>query len=172
MSLIPNTRPITMWPDYNLSRKCDVIEFNKARKIFIAQLVVDMIKTMDEANGIGLAAPQVGVPIRLFIIRIEPQNTIVFINPTIEVMDDTPYEWEEGCLSVPGHFEQRERPVHVKVTYQDIEGEEQCAEFVGLYAFAIQHEYDHLEGKVFVDELSRFKKSRIKTKIKKTLAKA
>ena len=164
MSLIPSIMPLVYWPDDRLHKKCvPVTEFG----IELDQLVASMIATMDDNDGVGLSAPQVGVNEQLCIIRLEPQNTLVFINPTVTVLDETPYDWNEGCLSVPGFFTKRSRPVHIKIEYTDINHAAQELELVGLHAFAAQHEMDHLNGRVFVDNLSSFKKRRLMTKVKK-----
>ena len=169
MSIIPKVLELKYWPDPILARKASPIQSGDMEPDELEQLIADMIRTMDENQGIGLAAPQVGVGKQLFIIRIEPSNTFVFINPKITVLNDKPFKWEEGCLSVPGYFTKKSRPDHIKVDYIDVNGDEQSVEFVGLYAFAVQHEYDHLEGKLFIDGASRLKQSRIKCKMKKYL---
>lgn len=167
MSLEPRVLDLVYWPSKLLNEPCVRVTEDQFNTPELDQLIIDMIATMDANNGVGLAAPQVGENIQMFIIRLEPQNTMVFINPQVAVENFDPFKWEEGCLSVPGYFEDRERPCHVRVFYTDTNGEDQSTEFVNLYAFAIQHEYDHLMGRTFVDGLSRLKKSRVKGKIKK-----
>lgn len=161
---------LKIWPDPILTKVAEPIPGDTVQTE-LEQLVADMIFTMDHYKGIGLAAPQVGVLQQLFIIRIEPENTFVFINPTITVLNEDPYEWEEGCLSVPGYYTKKKRADHIKVDYMDVDYNAQSIEFVGLYAFAVQHEYDHLQGKLFIDGASRLKQSRIKSKIKKYIQK-
>ncbi len=135
----------------------------------LRQLVDDMIETMYDAEGIGLAATQVNVHQRVVVIdvsegRDQPQ---VFINPRIKVLDDTPSLYQEGCLSVPGYYEEVERPSSVKVVALDTQGEKFVLEPDGVLAVCIQHEIDHLNGKLFVDYLSPLKRDRIKQKLQK-----
>lgn len=135
----------------------------------IVQLVEDMTETMYHAEGIGLAATQVDVHKQVIVIDIsdERNGPLVFINPSFEVIDQTLHEYREGCLSVPGYYEDIKRPQRVKVRAQDVEGKEFEIEPEGLLAVCIQHEMDHLQGKLFVDYLSALKRNRIKQKIQK-----
>ncbi|MGB5323977.1 MAG: peptide deformylase [Pseudomonadales bacterium] len=135
----------------------------------IRQLVDDMIETMYEAEGVGLAATQVNVHKRVIVIdvseaRDQPQ---VFINPRIKVIDTTPHCYQEGCLSVPGFYEEVERPLGVRVAALARNGEKFVIEPDGLLAVCIQHEVDHLNGKLFVDYISALKRNRIKQKLQK-----
>jgi peptide deformylase len=136
----------------------------------LRQLVKDMAETMYSAPGIGLAATQVNVHQRLLIIDLsEAHDSLqVFINPEI-IQRDGQQQLEEGCLSVPGIYDFVQRAAQIRVRAQDLEGQwfEQQAD--GLLAVCIQHEIDHLDGKVFVDYLSRLKRDRIKTKLNKRL---
>ncbi|MGB2045728.1 MAG: peptide deformylase [Porticoccaceae bacterium] len=138
----------------------------------IMQLVDDMFETMRDAQGIGLAASQVDVQKRVIVMDISEQRDEprVYINPEIEVLepDTTPYE--EGCLSVPGFYEAVDRPAHVMIRALDREGKPFKEEAEGLLAVCIQHEIDHLEGKLFVDYLSPLKRDRIRKKLKKQRA--
>ncbi|MGB1402586.1 MAG: peptide deformylase [Porticoccaceae bacterium] len=138
----------------------------------IMQLVDDMFETMRDAQGIGLAASQVDVQKRVIVMDISEQRDEprVYINPEIEVLepDTTPYE--EGCLSVPGFYEAVDRPAHVMIRALDREGNPFKEEAEGLLAVCIQHEIDHLEGKLFVDYLSPLKRDRIRKKLKKQRA--
>lgn len=132
-------------------------------------LIDDMFDTMYAAPGIGLAATQVDVHKRLIVMDIsegqsEPRG---FINPEIEVLDPEPMGYEEGCLSVPGYYELVKRPRKVKVNALDRHGDTFELEAEGLLAVCIQHECDHLNGKLFVDYLSMLKRQRIKTKLEK-----
>jgi len=162
---IPQILNVLTWPDDGLHVKCEeVTTFDKE----LEHLAADMFATMGAYGGVGLAAPQVGHNINMFVLRIEENNPMVFVNPKIDPITNEKYLWEEGCLSVPGYFEKRRRPATILSTFQNVIGEEQSVQFGKLYAFAIQHECDHLEGKVFVDNVSFLKKSRIKNKIKKT----
>jgi peptide deformylase len=131
-------------------------------------LVDDMAETMYEAPGIGLAATQVNVHKRVIVMDVsEEKNDLrVFINPEI-VSRDGECEGEEGCLSVPGIYETVKRAAHVKVRALDAAGEPFELEAEGLLAVCVQHEIDHLDGKVFVEYLSRLKQSRIKAKLAK-----
>ena len=122
----------------------------------ILQLVKKMVEIMIAHKGIGLAAPQAGVPLRLFIISLDgsPQNVRVFINPTV-TSDGTIASNEEGCLSVPGVFTKIRRYKTCKVTATDLDGNEFSEEAEGLYARALQHEYDHIEGRTIVNRMTQ-----------------
>ena len=137
----------------------------------IRTLVADMLETMYDANGIGLAATQVNVHERVVVMDVsESRNEpIVLINPTITWMSAERIKGEEGCLSVPGIYDGVERAAAIKVTAQDADGNHQEMEAEGLLAVCIQHELDHLMGKVFVEYLSILKRGRIKTKLLKAL---
>ena len=128
----------------------------------LAKLVEDMAETMYAAPGVGLAATQIGEPIRLFIVDVatgddEPSDLKVFVNPEILVRDGLQC-WEEGCLSFPGVHEEVERAERVTVRAQDEHGETFELEADGLLAVAIQHENDHLDGKLMIDRLGLIKK--------------
>jgi peptide deformylase len=130
-----------------------------------------MLETMYDANGIGLAATQVNVHERVVVMDVsESRNEpIVLINPTITWMSAERIKGEEGCLSVPGIYDGVERAAAIKVTAQNADGNHQEMEAEGLLAVCIQHELDHLMGKVFVEYLSILKRGRIKTKLLKAL---
>lgn len=139
----------------------------------IKNLVSDMVDTVKEAQGLGLAAPQVGVSKRIFVVDLSAvditEKLHVFINPEIlETLDEV--EMEEGCLSFPGIYQKIVRPARVKVRATDIDGHrfEMAAE--GLAARAILHEYDHLEGKLFIDYISPIAKTLLKGRLKKLSA--
>ena len=134
----------------------------------IKALAADMAETMYEAPGIGLAATQVNVHQQLIVIDVsEARNELlVLINPEI-LSDEGLQVGEEGCLSVPGIYDKVERAERVSVRYLDLEGELKTLETEGLLAVCIQHEMDHLQGKVFVDHLSVLKQTRIKSKLSK-----
>ena len=136
----------------------------------IKQLVRDMSETMYDSNGIGLAASQVDVQLRLFIMDLsrddEPKNLLTFINPEI-LSRNGEVIGEEGCLSVPGIYETVLRAEKITVRYQDINSQEHTMDCSGLMSVCIQHEKDHLDGKVFVDYLSPLKQNFIKKKMKK-----
>lgn len=135
----------------------------------IRQLVDDMFETMYAAPGIGLAATQVNVHEQVVVIDLSEDKSqpLVFINPQITVLDETLYDYEEGCLSVPGFYEAVTRPRHIRVTALDREGQEFTMEPEGLLAVCIQHEKDHLLGKLFVDYVSNVKRQRIRKKLEK-----
>ena len=135
----------------------------------LRQLVADMAETMYAAPGVGLAATQVDVHERVIVIDTseEKNHLIAFINPEIVASSDELVICEEGCLSVPGIFEQVKRPARVRVSAQDADGTRFEKDCEGLLAVCIQHEMDHLTGKVFVEYLSWLKQERIKTKLKK-----
>ena len=135
----------------------------------IRQLVDDMFETMYEAPGIGLAATQVNVHKRVVVMdlsedRSEPR---VFINPELEPLSEEMDQYQEGCLSVPGFYENVDRPQKVKVKALDRDGKAYELIAEGLLAVCIQHECDHLNGKLFVDYLSTLKRDRIKKKLEK-----
>jgi peptide deformylase len=136
----------------------------------IRRLVADMAETMYAAPGIGLAAVQINEPVRVLVIDIsETRDQLrVFINPQILARDGEQV-FEEGCLSVPGIFDEVTRAAHVKVRALDAEGKPFEIEAEGLLATCIQHEIDHLDGKVFVDYLSKLKQQRIRKKLEKQL---
>lgn len=135
----------------------------------IQQLVDDMLETMYDAEGIGLAATQVNVHRQVIVIDVsdERDQPLVFINPSIEVVNEELDEYQEGCLSVPGYYEEVSRPTSVKVTALDKNGESFELMPEGLLAVCIQHEIDHLNGKLFVDYISALKRNRIKQKLQK-----
>jgi peptide deformylase len=132
-------------------------------------LIDNMFETMYQAPGIGLAATQVDVHERLLVIDVSEDRSqpLVFINPEIVVLDADLGEYDEGCLSVPGFYETVRRPQRVEVTALDRNGERFTREVEGLLAICLQHEIDHLDGKLFVDYLSPLKRSRIRKKLEK-----
>ena len=138
----------------------------------IVQLVDDMFDTMAEAQGIGLAASQVDVQERVIVMDISEQRNEprVYINPEIEVIEPGTIPYEEGCLSVPGFYEAVDRPARVMIRALDRDGNAFEEEATGLLAVCIQHEIDHLEGRLFVDYLSPLKRDRIRKKLKKQRA--
>ena len=157
--------PILRFPDERLRTIAKpVTVFDDA----LRKLVADMAETMYEAPGIGLAATQVNVHQRVVVIDVsEDQKGLqAFINPVIESVSGM-QTYEEGCLSVPGVYDKVDRPSDVRVRYQDLDGKEHVLETGDLLAICIQHEIDHLNGKVFVDHLSQLKQTRIKNKLAK-----
>lgn len=157
--------PILRYPDVRLKKIAGPVTLFDAQ---LRQLARDMAETMYAAPGIGLAATQVDVHKRLIVIDTseDKSNLLVFINPQI-VERDGEQVCEEGCLSVPGIYEKVTRAEHVKVRAQNVNGEFFELEASGLLAVCIQHEIDHLDGKVFVDYLSSLKQTRIKSKLAK-----
>jgi peptide deformylase len=159
---------ILCYPDPRLHKVAQPVQAVDAR---VHALIDDMLETMYEAGGIGLAATQVDVHERLVVIDTseERNQPMVLINPEITWMNEERVKGEEGCLSVPGIYDGVERATHVKVKALDEHGKERTIEAEGLLAVCIQHELDHLLGKVFVEYLSPLKRNRIKTKLLKAL---
>ena len=135
------------------------------------QLMDDMLETMYSANGIGLAAIQIGIPKRIIVMDISPDKSkkkpLYLVNPVIKNKDTLKSTYEEGCLSVPNQFAEIDRPKNCDVEYLDYEGERKFLKAEGLLATCIQHEMDHLEGILFIDYLSKLKKSMIVKKLSK-----
>ena len=134
------------------------------------ELMKDMLETMYEANGIGLAAIQVGIPKRIIVIDLnknEKKTPMFFVNPVIKERNRINSVYEEGCLSVPNQFAEIERPNKCEVEYLDFYGEKKILKADGLLATCIQHEMDHLEGILFIDYLSKLKKTMILKKLSK-----
>ena len=136
----------------------------------IRDLVQDMFAAMEKDNGIGLAAPQVGKNIRLFIVKIDDGIERVFINPQIIGTSAEQTSYEEGCLSIPSIYAPVIRPAAVTVQYQNLRGRPVVLEAEGLLARVIQHEYDHLEGILFVDRLPEEQKAALVEKFEKRRA--
>ena len=156
---------ILEFPDPRLRKKAAPVA---AVDDAVRTLIDDMFETMYEALGIGLAATQVDVHRRVLVADLsqEKNEPHVLINPAILEKDGTTVT-EEGCLSVPGYYDEVERAEHIKVRYLDRAGNEQESEIEGLLAVCVQHEMDHLEGKLFVDYLSEVKRQRIRKRIEK-----
>lgn len=156
---------ILEFPDPRLRKKASPVD---AVDDALRQLIGDMFETMYAAPGIGLAATQVDVHRRLLVADVSPDKTEphVLINPEILEKDGVALT-DEGCLSVPGYYEEVERAGHIRVRFLDRAGEPQEMEVEGLLAVCIQHEMDHLEGKLFVDYLSETKRQRIRKKLEK-----
>ncbi|MEO0618494.1 MAG: peptide deformylase [Pseudomonadota bacterium] len=136
------------------------------------RLVADMFETMYDAPGIGLAAPQVGILRRVLVIdparsEDDQPRPIAMINPELLREGETLSSYEEGCLSIPDVFAEVERPAEVRVAYTDLEGNRQELECDGLLATVVQHEIDHLDGRLFIDFLSRLRRDRILKKFVK-----
>lgn len=161
--------PIVMYGDPVLRQRAKDIEPGTD----IKQLVEDMFETLEAANGIGLAAPQIGKPIRLFVvdgtdIEDEPGMEtfrMVFVNAQVVEETGTPWEFEEGCLSIPNIRERISRKEQLTIRYFDENWNPFEETFDGMKARIIQHEYDHIEGKMFVDYLTPLKKRLLKGKL-------
>lgn len=158
----------------------DILEFPDPRLRTVAEpvgvvddtvrtLIEDLFETMYAAPGIGLAATQVNIHRRLLVMDVSDDRSapMAFINPAYEVLDPEEGEYDEGCLSVPGFFETVCRPLKIAVSALDREGTAFTRELEGLPAICLQHEVDHLEGKLFVDYLSPLKRQRIRKKLEK-----
>lgn len=158
---------ILIFPDPRLRIVAEpIVKFDKSLK----KLTDDMLETMYEANGIGLAATQVDVHKRVIVMDISDDKTDprIFINPEYVIKDDKSlFTFSEGCLSVPGYNEEITRPDKIHLKWQDIEGNFHEEEPEGILTVCIQHEIDHLEGKLMVDYMSSLKRERIRSKLRK-----
>ncbi|WP_089176814.1 peptide deformylase [Bosea sp. AS-1] len=168
-------RPLVILPDSQLRLVSKPVE---AVTPEVRALVDDMFETMYDAPGIGLAAIQIGVPLRVVTIDLskpeakegeepESRKPQVFINPEVTWSSEDFSVYEEGCLSIPEYYEEVERPAEVKVRYTDIDGKTQEIAADGLLATCLQHEIDHLDGVLFIDHLSRLKRERVTKKFAK-----
>lgn len=165
--------PIYIYGSSILRKECKEIDATYPE---LGKLIEDMFATMYASEGVGLAAPQIGKDIRLFVVDGTPFEDVdptakdfkkVFINPEIYEESEEEVLMNEGCLSVPGIHEDVYRPESIRINYLDENFEEHDEEFSGYPARVIQHEYDHLEGKVFTDHLSPLRRSLLKSKILK-----
>jgi peptide deformylase len=163
--------PILVWPDPRLKTVARPVTQFDAR---LKRLAADMAHTMYEAPGIGLAATQVDVHEQLIVLDVtdDKSGLMTLVNPQILWASEELFEYEEGCLSVPEIYDGVQRPAKVKVRAQDVSGEPFEFDAEGLLAVCVQHEMDHLKGKVFVEYLSPLKQDRIRTKLKKKAKKA
>ncbi|MTI43906.1 peptide deformylase [Roseibium hamelinense] len=161
-------RNIITIPDPVLREVCAPIE---SVDDAVRKLADDMLDTMYDAPGIGLAASQIGILQRIFVLDVaaegEDKSPMVFINPEIVWSSEDLSIYQEGCLSIPEFYEEVERPASVRVKYQNRDGESQELEADGLLATCIQHELDHLNGKLFIDYLSKLKRDRVVKKFSK-----
>lgn len=161
-------RSILTIPDAQLREVCAPVETVDAD---IKALADDMFETMYAAPGIGLAASQIGVLKRLFVLDVAkedaPKDPRVFINPKIVWSSEDTSVYQEGCLSIPDYYEDIERPAKVRVQFLNRDGAEQEMEAEGLLATCIQHELDHLDGRLFIDYLSKLKRDRVMKKFNK-----
>jgi len=158
--------PVLCYPDPRLHKVAKPVTQVDAR---IKKIVADMADTMYDAPGVGLAATQVDIHERIVVIDVsDDQNELmVFINPEIIWASPEKKSWREGCLSVPDYYDEVERPSEIRVKALDTEGNEFELDADGLLAVCLQHELDHLQGKVFVEYLSILKRTRISQKMKK-----
>ena len=162
-------REILIHPDVRLKAVANpVTEFDDR----LRALADDMLETMYDAPGIGLAAPQVGVLKRLLVMDCvkeedAPPQPMVLINPAVTWTSENHSTHEEGCLSIPEQFAEIERPAEVEVTWSDFEGKQEAERFEGLWATCVQHEIDHLNGRLFIDYLKPLRRQMITRKMKK-----
>ena len=162
-------KKILLYPDPLLlmrSAKIDIFDKN------LVNLSKDLIDTMYDADGVGLAAPQIGINKRIFVMDCSNENEEkdcrVVINPEIEHASEELGSYKEGCLSIPGITEEISRPKVIKVLYQDVNGVLQRDTYDDLWSICFQHELDHLNGKLFIDHLRPMKKILVKNKMKKS----
>ena len=158
--------PILEFPDPRLRKVASPITVFDVK---LEVLIDDMFETMYDSQCIGLAATQIDVHKRLLVIDVSESkdSPLVLINPSFEIIEDELSEYDEGCLSVPGFYETVSRPKGIKVQAQDRKGEKFEIEAEGILATCIQHENDHLDGKLFVDYISALKRQRIRSKLEK-----
>jgi len=162
-------KKILLYPDpLLLVRSAKIIVFDKN----LVNLSKDLIDTMYDADGVGLAAPQIGINKRIFVMDCSSENEEkdcrVVINPEIEHASEELGSYKEGCLSIPGITEEISRPKVIKVLYQDVNGVLQRDTYDDLWSICFQHELDHLNGKLFIDHLRPMKKILVKNKMKKS----
>lgn len=161
--------PILIHPDPRLKKLCAPVQDLTGD---LRRLADDMLETMYDAPGIGLAAPQVGVLSRLIVLDCvkeegaTPRPTVM-VNPVITARSEALNVYEEGCLSIPEQFAEVTRPAEIEVTWLDIDGKEHSVGFDGLWATCIQHEVDHLDGKLFIDHIGPMKRQLITRRMQK-----
>jgi peptide deformylase len=166
-------RPIIILPDQKLRLVSKPVErIDEA----LRKLIDDLVETMHDAPGVGLAAIQVGEPIRLLVADVakkeEEPNPQVFINPEVTWRSDERSTYEEGCLSIPEYYAEVERPASVRARYLDRQGKKQEILAEGLLATVLQHEIDHLDGVLFIDHISKLKRDRVIKKFQKAAKRA
>ena len=162
-------RPILIHPDPRLKKVCEPVA---AITPEIGKLAEDMLETMYDAPGVGLAAPQIGVTKRLIVMDCvkgegEAPRPLVLFNPEITWASEELSTYEEGCLSIPDQYAEVQRPALVRVSWTALDGTTQEEEFSGLWATCVQHEIDHLNGKLFIDYLGPLKRQMITRKMEK-----
>jgi len=160
-------RPILIHPDPRLKKPCEAVGEITPE---IRALAADMLETMYDAPGVGLAAPQVGVTKRVVVmdcIKDGPPEPIVMVDPQVVWASEDVTTYEEGCLSIPDQYAEVKRPASVRVAWTDLDGLRQERDFTGLWATCAQHEIDHLDGKLFIDYLGPLKRQMITRKMEK-----
>lgn len=162
-------RPILIHPDPRLKKRAEPVTQVTAELRAAAD---DMLRTMYDAPGIGLAGPQVGLMSRIIVMdcvkdKEAAPRPMVLLNPEVVWASEEQNTYEEGCLSIPDQYAEVTRPAEVRVRWMDLDGATREEHFAGLWATCVQHEIDHLNGRVFVQYLSRLKQSRIKTRLQK-----
>ena len=160
-------RSILIHPDPRLKKVCDPVAEITAE---VTALANDMLETMYDAPGIGLAAPQIGVMKRVLVmdcIKDGPPEPMVLINPAVIWSSEDVATYEEGCLSIPDQYAEVKRPAEVQVRWLGLDGVEHERQFAGLWATCVQHEIDHLDGKLFIDYLGPLKRQMITRKMEK-----
>ncbi len=162
-------RPILIHPDPRLKKLCDPVT---AISSDLGKLAEEMLETMYDAPGIGLAAPQIGVTKRLIVLDCvkavdEAPRPIAMFNPVITWSSEELSTYEEGCLSIPDQYAEVQRPAEVRVSWLGLDGKTQEEQFTGLWATCVQHEIDHLNGKLFIDYLGPLKRQMITRKMEK-----
>ena len=167
-------RPLVILPDPRLRLKSEPVDKITPE---LRRLAADMLDTMYDAPGVGLAAIQIGVPKRLVVMDTskkaeEERRPVVLVNPEIVWASEEKSTYEEGCLSIPEYYEEVERPTQVKVRYMDIDGKMQEIGANGLLATVLQHEIDHLDGVLFIDHISKLKRDRVIKKYTKAAKRA
>lgn len=160
-------RPILIHPDPRLKKVCDPVGEITSE---LHSLAADMLETMYDAPGIGLAAPQIGVMQRVLVmdcIKDGPPEPMVLLNPRVVWSSEDVSAYEEGCLSIPDQYAEVKRPAAVRVEWTGLDGTAQERDFTGLWATCVQHEIDHLDGKLFIDYLGPLKRQMITRKMEK-----
>ena len=161
-------KPLIILPDPILRQVSKPIETVDSE---VQKLADDMLETMYDAPGIGLAAIQIGVARRMLVLDVskegEDKKPLVFINPDVVSASDTRSVYEEGCLSIPDYYAEVERPAAITVRHLDRDGKEQVTEADGLLATCLQHEIDHLNGVLFIDHISKLKREMVIRKFTK-----
>ena len=162
-------RPILIHPDPRLKKACAAVG---DLSDVLRQLGDDMLETMYDAPGVGLAAPQIGVLSRVIVLDCDkeegvPPKPVMMFNPEVVASSEETNVYEEGCLSIPDQFAEVTRPKEVEVRWMDRDGKEQTAGFDGLWATCVQHEIDHLNGKLFIDHIGALKRQMITRKMQK-----